>query len=121
MKSVLALSILATPALHGGRARAQASRLKTAQAKVNKPKYLNHKPIGIRVTVDAGAYRELVNLDNVQTTSAPPTLESSVVSGSEVLTGRLAAGGMLTRGWNFSSPACAVPTGRPTTPTPDAL
>jgi hypothetical protein len=116
MKSVLALSILATPALPGGRAGAQASPRKTAQPTVNRVNYLNRKRIGARVLVSGGAYKELVNLDRFQTTSAPLTLESAVVSGSKALTGSLAAGGMLTHGSNDTSPACGFPTGRPNSP-----
>ena len=152
MKFFLALSIFAALALAPGRAGAQAavtenqstylyvdaklgsdsnagaqsSPFKTVQAAVNKANSLNQQGIGVKVIVNAGIYREFVNVGNYKTTSAPLTLQaavagSAVVSGSEVLTGWSQAAGIYTRGWPFTTPACGVPAGWPTTFAPIAL
>src|ERR1700758_2389061 len=78
---------------------AQASPFKTVQAAVNKANNLNQQGIGVKVMVNAGVYREYVNIANYKSTSAPLTLQaavtgSAVIAGSEVLTGWTDSGGI---------------------------
>ena len=105
---------------------AQASPFKTVQAAVNKANYLNEQSIGVKVIVNAGVYREFVNIGNYKTTAAPLTIQAAVagtavISGAEVLTGWTNSGGIYTRGMPFSTPACSVPAGWPATFAPIAL
>ena len=152
MKSFLALSILATLAASGVRASAQAnvsenqstyvyvdakvgsdsnsgaqsSPFKTIQAAVNKANQLNQSGVGVKVIVNAGIYRESVNIGNYKTTSATLTLQAAVpgtavITGSDVLTGWSVSAGIYTRGWTYGTSSCAVPSGWPTTFAPIAL
>ena len=123
IKSLIALSLLATLASAGDRASAQASvtenqstyiyvdaklgsdsnsgaqssPLKTIQTAVSKANALNQKGVGVKVEVSAGVYREFVNVGNYKTTSAPFTLESSVTGAAVV------AGSDVLTGWNVDS------------------
>ncbi len=152
MKSFLALSILATLAASGVRASAQAnvsenqntyvyvdanigsdsnsgaqsSPFKTVQAAVNKANQLNQSGVGVKIIVNAGIYRESVNIGNYKTTSATLTLQAAVpgtavITGSDVLTGWSVSAGIYTRGWTYGVSSCAVPSGWPTTFAPIAL
>jgi len=152
MKSLLALCILAIVASAGDRASAQAnvtenqsttlyvdakagsdsnsgaqsSPFKTVQAAVNKANLLNQKNTGVKVIVNAGVYRESVNIGNYKTTTAPLTLEAAVtgtavISGSDVLNGWNVSGGIYTKGWTYPTASCALPSGWPTTFPPIAL
>jgi len=152
MKSVLALSLLATLAVTADRVSAQAnvsenqstyvyvdakvgsdsnsgaqsSPFKTIQAAVNKASQLNQSGIGVKVIVNAGVYREFVNIGNYKTTSATLTLQAAVagtavITGSDVLTGWSLSGGIYTRGWTYGISSCAVPSGWPSTFAPIAL
>jgi Right handed beta helix region len=152
MKSFLALCILAIVATAGDRASAQAnvienqstylyvdakagsdnnsgaqsSPFKTVQAAINKANVLNQQNTGVKVIVNAGTYRELVNIGNYKTTGATLTLQAAVagtavISGSDVLTGWNVASGIYTRGWTYTTSACALPGGWPTTFAPIAL
>jgi len=112
MKSLLALCILATVVLAGGRASAQAnvtenqsttlyvdakagsdsnsgaqsSPFKTIQAAVNKANSLNQQSVGVKVVVNSGVYREFVNIANYKTTGATLTLQAAV-AGTAVISG----------------------------------
>ncbi len=152
MKSILTFYILATLALAGGRASAQATitenqtsylyvdaklgsdsnsgaqsaPVKTVQAAVNKANALNQKGTGVKVIVNAGIYREFVNVGNYKTTGATLTLQAAVagtavISGSDVLTGWSEADGIYTRGWTSGISSCSLPAGWPTTFAPIAL
>ena len=105
---------------------AQASPLKTVQAAVNKANYLNEQGIGVKVMVNAGVYRESVNIGAYKSTAAALTVQAAVagtavISGAEVLTGWTDSGGIYTRGWPYRTPVCSIPAGWPTTFTPIAL
>ncbi len=105
---------------------AQASPFKTVQAAVNKANYLNEQGIGVKVMVNAGVYRESLNIGSYKNTAAPLTLQAAVagtavISGAEVLTGWTDSGGIYTRGMPFATPVCGVPAGWPTTFAPIAL
>ena len=105
---------------------AQSSPFKTVQAAVNKANYFNQQGVGVKVMVNAGVYREFVNIGNYKTTSATLTLQAAVpgtavVSGSDVLTGWNVSGGIYTKGWTYPISSCAVPSGWPTTFAPIAL
>ncbi len=152
MKSFLALCILAIVASAGDRASAQAnvienqstylyvdakagsdnnsgaqsSPFKTVQTAINKANSLNQQGIGVKVIVNAGTYREFVNIGNYKTTGATLTLQAAVpgtavISGSDVLTGWSLSGGIYTRGWAYPISSCAVPGGWPATFAPIAL
>jgi len=152
MKIFLALCILAIVVTAGGRASAQAnvienqstylyvdakagsdnnsgaqsSPLKTVQAAIDKANILNQKNTGVKVIVNAGTYRESVNIGNYKTTGATLTLQAAVagtavISGSDVLTGWSVASGIYTRGWGYSVSQCARPGGWPTNFAPIAL
>src|SRR3954449_2202902 len=152
MKSFLALCILAIVVTAGGRASAQAnvienqstylyvdakagsdnnsgaqsSPLKTVQAAIDKANILNQKNTGVKVIVNAGTYRESVNIGNYKTTGATLTLQAAVagtavISRSDVLTGWSVASGIYTRGWPYPTSSCALPSGWPSTFSPIAL
>jgi Right handed beta helix region len=152
MKSFLALCLLAIVANEGDRASAQAnvienqstylyvdamagsdansgaqsSPVKTVQAAINKASSLNQQGIGVKIMVNAGTYREFVNIGNYKATGATLTLQATVpgtavISGSDVLTGWNLSGGIYTRGWAYPISSCAVPGGWPTTFAPIAL
>jgi hypothetical protein len=152
MKSFLALCILAIVATAGDRASAQAnvvenqsttlyvdamagsdsnsgaqsSPFKTVQAAINKANLLNQQNVGVKVIVNAGVYREFVNIGNYKTTGATLTLQAAVpgtavISGSDVLHGWSVSGGIYTKGWTYPISSCAVPSGWPTTFAPISL
>src|SRR5438309_9443707 len=145
MRSFLALCLLAIVVTAGDRASAQAnvienqstflyvdakagsdnnsgaqtSPLKTVQAAINKANILNQKNTGVAVILNAGTYRESVNIGNYKTTGATLTVQAAVagtavISGSDVLTGWSVASGIYTRGWTYSVSQCARPGGWPT-------
>ena len=97
-----------------GNAGAQSSPLRTLGAAVNKANHLNQKGTSVKVVLNAGVYREFINIGNFKTTSATLTLEAAVagtaiISGSDVLTGWSDSGGIYSRGWTFDQTACRVP------------
>ena len=128
MKSLFALPILATLAIAGDRASAQAtvtenqstciyvdgrlgsdansgaqsSPFKTVQAAVNKANLLNQQGTGVKVLVNAGVYREFVNIGNYKTTSAPLTLQAAL-AGTAII-----AGSDVPTGWSNSARACTA-------------
>jgi hypothetical protein len=122
MRSSFALPLLATLAIAGDRASAQASvtenestylyvdakagsdsnsgaqssPFKTVQVAVNKANLLNQQGTGVRVVVNSGVYREFVNIGNYKTTSAPLTLQAAV-AGTAII-----AGSDVLTGWSNS-------------------
>src|ERR1700692_1596359 len=71
---------------------ASSSPLKTIQAAVNKANINNQKSIGTKIIVNAGIYRETVNVYSFSgLTAAPLTIEAAtngtaIIAGSDVLT-----------------------------------
>ena len=107
-------------------AGAQSSPLKTVQAAINKANLLNQKNTGVKVIVNAGVYRESVNIGNYKTTNASLTLQAAVagtavISGSDVLTGWNYASGIYTKNWAYPISSCALPSGWPTNFAPIGL
>jgi hypothetical protein len=152
MRSVFAPLLLAALAIAGDRTSAQAnvtenqstdiyvdarlgsdnnsgahsSAFKTLQAAVKKANLLNQQSTGVKVTVNAGVYREFVNAGNSNSSSAPLTLQAAaagtaIIAGSDVLTGWSNSGGIYTRGWAYAQSACAAPAGWPSPLAPIAL
>ena len=152
MKSFFALCTLAVLAVPGGRAIAQAnvienqstylyvdaksgsdgnsgaqsSPFKTVQAAVNTANYLNEQGVGVKVIVNAGVYREHVNIGNYKATAAPLTVQAAitgtaVIAGSEVLTGWYDSGGIYSRAFTYTPPVCGIPAGWPSNFAPIAL
>jgi len=105
---------------------AQGSPFKTVQAAVNKANSLNQQGIGVKLILNAGVYRESVNIGNYKTTAAPLTIQAAVtgtavISGAEVLSGWSNSGGIYTSSMPYTSPVCSRPSGWPTTFAPIAL
>jgi len=152
MKPFLALCLFAIVAVTGDRASAQAdvienqrtylyvdaklgsdgnsgaasSPFRTVQAAVNKGNYYNQQGVGVKIIVNAGIYREFVNIGNYRTTGATLTLQAAVpgtavISGSDVLNGWAASGGIYTKAWTYPISSCPVPGGWPSTFAPIAL
>lgn len=144
-KSFLIL-LFAALAMAGGRARSQANvtenqtaylyvdaqkgsdgnsgtsslPLKTIQAAINKANTNNQKSIGTKVIINAGVYREFVNVPAIsKQTNATMTLQAAttgtaVIAGSDVLTDWTAEDGnpsIYAHGWTYNFGACAVPAG----------
>jgi hypothetical protein len=112
MKQFFALFLLATLAVSGDRASAQAnvtenqsnyvyvdallgsdgnsgallSPFKTVQAAVNKANALNQQGVGVKLIVNPGTYREYVNIGNYNATGAALTLQAAV-TGTAVIAG----------------------------------
>jgi len=98
------------------------SPLKTIQAAVNKANSNNQKSIGTKIVVNAGVYRESVNIDPVSgMTSAPLTVEAAqngtaIIDASEVLSGWSADpqySGAYLANWTPAQSTCALPSGWP--------
>ena len=101
---------------------AASSPLKTIQAAVNKANINNQKSIGTRIIVDAGIYRETVNVDPVTgMTSAPLTIQAAangtaVIAASDILTGWSADpqySSAYVANWTPAQSTCALPSGWP--------
>jgi len=97
--------------------------LKTIQAAVNKANTNNQKNIGTKIIVNAGVYRETVNINPVTNqTAVPLTVQAAstgtaIISGSNVLTNwstDSAVSGAYVATWTPSASTCAVPSGWPT-------
>jgi hypothetical protein len=114
------LLLLATLAVSGSRARAQANVVenqttfvyvdatagsdsnsgaqsapfKTIQAAVNKANSLNQQGVGVKVIVNSGVYREAVSVGNYKTTSATLTIQAAV-AGKAII-----AGSNVVTGWS---------------------
>ena len=98
------------------------SPLKTIQAAVNKANSNNQKSVGTKIVVNAGVYRETVNIDPVSgLTAAPLTLEAAsngaaIISASEVLSGWSAdprSSGAFVTNWTPTQSTCPLPSGWP--------
>ena len=98
------------------------SPLKTIQAAVNKANTNNQKSIGTKIVVNAGVYRETVNIDPVSgLTSAPLTLEAAsngaaIISASDALSGWSPDpqySGAFVTNWTPTQSTCALPSGWP--------
>lgn len=99
-----------------------AAPLKTIQAAVNKANANNQKSIGTKVIVNAGVYRETVNIDPVTgQTAAPLTVEAAtngaaILSAATVLSGWAPDpqySGAYVTNWNPAQSTCALPSGWP--------
>jgi hypothetical protein len=104
--------------------------LKTIQAAVNKANVNNQKGIGTKVIINAGVYREFVNITAVsKQTGAVITFEAAtagtaIIAGSDVLTGwvqQSVSPAIYEAGWTYDLGACAVPSGWPANFAPVAL
>jgi hypothetical protein len=103
---------------------------KTIQAAVNKADLNNQKSVGTKVIINAGVYRETVNIAPISgQTSATMTIEAAtagtaIIAGSEVLTGwslQSEKPVIYERTWPYYLGACALPYDWPTTFAPIAL
>jgi hypothetical protein len=101
---------------------ASSSPLKTIQAALNKANINNQKGVGTKIIVNAGVYRESVNVDPVSgMTSAALTIEAAtngtaIIAGSEVLSGWSADSqysGAYVANWTPAQSTCALPSGWP--------
>jgi hypothetical protein len=104
--------------------------LKTIQAAVNKANVNNQKGIGTKVIINAGVYREFVNITGIyKQTSAAITFEAAtpgtaIIAGSDVLTGwsqQSVSPAIYQRGWPYHLGTCAIPPGWPSNFAPIAL
>lgn len=96
--------------------------LKTIQAAVNKANTNNQKSIGTKIIVNAGVYRETVNVDPVTgQTSVPLTIQAAttgaaIISASDVLTAwspDSQYSGAYVANWTPAQSTCALPSGWP--------
>src|ERR1700739_3813496 len=99
------------------------SPLKSIQAAVNKANINNQKKVGTKVIVNAGIYRESVNIDPVSNQSTVPlTVQAAVtgtaiISGADVLSSWAADptySSAYTTSWKPAEGICALPSGWPT-------
>ena len=99
------------------------SPLKSIQAAVNKANTNNQKKVGTKVIVNAGIYREAVNIDPVSNQSTVPlTVQAAVtgtavISGADVLTSWASDptySSAYTTSWKPAEGTCAIPSGWPT-------
>ncbi len=114
LNTMSAGTTLATTSLVG----TSVAPLQTIQAAINLATLQNQQNIGAKIIVNPGVYRESINIGASQTT-APLTIEasttgSSVISGSDVLTGwKYESGGIYYHSWTYNFGQCAIPTGWP--------
>lgn len=101
---------------------ANSSPLKTIQTAVNKANINNQKSVGTKIIVNAGVYRETVNVDAVSgLTSAPLTIQAAtngtaIIAGSDLLSGWSADSqypGAYIANWIPAQSTCALPSGWP--------
>jgi hypothetical protein len=106
------------------------SPLKSIQAAVNKANTNNQKKVGTKVIVNAGVYRETVNIDPVSNQSTVPLTIQAAVSGTAVISGANVLSNWATdptfssaytTSWSPEVGTCAVPSGWPTGFSPIAL
>jgi len=97
------------------------SPLKTIQAAVDKADTNNEKNIGTKIIVNAGVYRETVNIGAYKSTGATVTIQAAVtgtaiIAGSNVLSGWSAqSSGIYTHTWTPNLGTCGIPSGWPST------
>jgi hypothetical protein len=99
------------------------SPLRSIQAAVNKANANNQKKIGTKVIVDAGVYRETVNINPVSNQSAVPLTIQAAITGTAVISGSNVlnnwssdptySSAYLTS-WSPTAGTCAMPSGWPT-------
>jgi hypothetical protein len=110
-----------------GNSGAQDSPFQTIQSAINKANSLNRQGIGVKVIVNAGVYRETVNIGSYNTTGATLTVQAAnpgtaVIAGSDVLTGWNDQGsGIFSHPWYGNPGGCGVPSGWPSTIAPIVL
>jgi hypothetical protein len=99
------------------------SPLKSIQAAVNKANTNNQKKIGTKVVVNAGVYRETVNIDPVSNQSTVPLTVQAAVTGTAVISGADVLGNWAadptyaaayTTSWSPTQGTCGIPSGWPT-------
>ena len=99
----------------------QSSPLRTIQAAVNKADTNNENGIGTKIIVNAGVYREAVNIGAYNSTGATVTIQAAVtgtavIAGSNVLSGWSAqSSGIYTHTWTPNLGTCGIPSGWPST------
>ena len=104
-----------------GSSGSSSAPLQTIQAAINAANSYNRQGVAVKVIVNAGVYRETVDISSYASTGAALTVESStpgaaVIAGSDVLTGWSDRGsGIYAHSWNQNLGACAVPSGWPST------
>ncbi len=109
-----------------GHAGTKSSPVKTIQAAVDKANTNNQKNTGTKIIVNAGVYREDVNIGSYRSTSAPITIEAAVtgaavLDGADVLTGwSQQTSTIYSHTWSPNLGTCAIPSGWPGTIAPIA-
>ena len=97
--------------------------LQSIQAAVNLANTRNTQNVATTIMVNPGVYRESINISGVQGQTAAPlviqasTTGSTVISGSDVLTGWQPVSGhsgTYWHSWNYNFGECAIPSGWPT-------
>jgi Right handed beta helix region len=97
--------------------------LQTIQAAINVANTRNQQKIGTTIVVNPGVYRESINIGPVSGGSAAPlaiqasTTGSTIVSGSDVLTGWQPVSGhsgTYWHSWTYNFGVCPIPSGWPT-------
>ena len=102
-----------------GHSGAQTSPLKTIQAAVDKADSNNVSNIGTKIIVNAGIYREDVNIGAYRSTAAPITIQAAatggaIIDGADVLSNwSLTSNGVYTHPWTPNLGTCAIPSGWP--------
>ncbi len=102
-----------------GNSGAANSPFQSIQAAINRANYFNQQGIGVKVIVNAGVYREAVNISGYSTTGATLTVQAAnvgtaVISGSDVVTGWNDQGsGVFAAPWYGNPGGCAIPSGWP--------
>jgi hypothetical protein len=106
------------------------SPLKTIQAAVNKANTNNQKKIGTKVIVNAGIYRETVNVEAISNQSTVPLTIQAAVTGTAVISGANTLSNwasdptyasVSTTTWGADEGACPLPNAWPTNFSPIAL
>jgi hypothetical protein len=104
-------------------AGASTAPLHTIQAAINVANTRNQQKIGTTIVVNPGVYRESINIGSVPGGSAAPlaiqasSTGSTVISGSDVLTGWQPVSGhagTYWHSWTYNFGECAIPSGWPT-------
>lgn len=106
------------------------SPLKTIQVAVNRANTNNQKRIGTKIIVNAGTYREAVNINPVSNQTTVPLTIQAAVTGTAVISGANTLSNWTTdptyssayeTSWLPTVGTCAVPSGWPTNFSPIAL
>ena len=96
--------------------------LQTIQAAISMANTRNQRQIGTTIVVNPGVYREAINIGSVSGQTAAPlviqasTTGSTVISGSDVLTGWQPVSGhagTYWHSWTYNFGQCAIPSGWP--------